>query len=82
MKSVNRDLLVLTKRATSNKEAMEEEVEKLHQLLFHIECMSTFCLVNEIVDVNNYKIITNPVRIERIVRNNIFKPFQFISNKN
>lgn len=82
MKSVNRDLLVLSKGTSNDKEAMNREVEKLHELLFHVECMENFCIVNEVIDVNQYKIITNKVKIERIVRNHLLKPFQFISNKN
>ena len=82
MKSVNRDLLVLSKGTSNDKEAMNREVEKLHELLFHVECMANFCIVNEIIDVTNYKIINNKAKIERIMRNSLLKPFQFINNKN
>lgn len=82
MKSANRDLLVLSKGTTKDKEAMNREVEKLHEILFHVECMANFCTVNEVIDVSQYKIITNKAKIERIVRNNLLKPFQFINNKN
>ncbi len=81
MKSVKRDLLVLSKNASIDKLELEHEVEKLHELLFHVECLENFCLANEIIDLNKYKVINDPVRIERIIRSKM-KPFQFINNKN
>jgi len=82
MKSSNRDLLVLSKNASPDPQQLEQEVEKLHEILFHIETLRNFCIVNELIDVNRYKVITKPEKIERIVRENRLKPFQFISNKN
>lgn len=82
MKTSNRDLLVLTRKESCDKEEMQIEVEMLHQLLFHAEAMSNFCKVNEVIDVNRYKIIDKPSKVERIVRRNSQKPFVFISNKN
>lgn len=82
MKSVNRDLLLLTRRSISDKDAVEHEVERLHQILFHVESLHNFCIANEIIDVAAYKVITNPVKIDRIIRNQKLRAFQFICNKN
>jgi hypothetical protein len=82
MKSLNRDLLVLSKNTSPDPQELEHEVEQLHQILFHAETMSNFCMVNELIDVNRYKVITKPRQVERIVREKRLKPFQFISNKN
>jgi hypothetical protein len=82
MKRINRDLLVLSRNASPDPKELEHEVEQLHQLLFHVESLHNFCRVNEIVDVNQYKIITKPNKIERIIREYKLKPFQFVSNKN
>ena len=81
MKSTKRDLLVLSKNASIDKNELEHEVEKLHELLFHVESVKNFCLANEIIDLNKYKVINDPIRIERIISNKM-KPFQFINNKN
>ncbi|MGI8637122.1 MAG: hypothetical protein ACR2KZ_17155 [Segetibacter sp.] len=81
MKSAKRDLLVLSKNASIDKHELEHEVEKLHELLFHVECLENFCIANEIIDLNKYRIINDPVRIERIISSKM-KPFQFINNKN
>lgn len=82
MNSANRDLLLLSKKRSGNKKEMELEVEKLHRLLFYVESMENFCIVNEIIDVNNYKIVQKPAKIEKIVRQLKMKPFVFINNKN
>ena len=82
MKSANRDLLVLSKNASIDESEMELVIEKLNQLLFHAECMENVCLVTEIIDINNYKIIRKPKKIEKIISFNKLKRFQFIHNKN
>ena len=82
MKSAKRDLLVLSKNVSTDQREMQLEVEKLHELLFHVESIENFCIANEIIDLNNYKIIQNPVKIQRIVGKNKMKAFQFINNKN
>jgi len=82
MKSSTRDLLVLSKNASIDQREMERVIEKLNQILFNVEAMENICLVNEIIDLNNYKILTNPRKIEKIISNNKLKRFQFIHNKN
>ena len=78
----NRDLLVLSKKVPLDPQELEHEVKKLHELLFNTETMKNFCVANEIIDVNRYKIISKPLLIEQIVSRNKLKPFQFICNKN
>jgi hypothetical protein len=61
---------------------MQLEVEKLNQILFHVEAIENLCLANEIIDINNYKILSKPEKIEKVISNNRLKPFQFIHTKN
>ncbi len=82
MKSPSRDLLVLSKKASIDKVEMEREIEKLNQLLFYAESIENLCLLTEIIDLNYYRIIRKPQKIEKILSNNKLKPFQFIHNKN
>ena len=82
MKSGNRDLLLLTKYEVPNSKAMERELAFLNDLLFTVENLHTFCFVNEIIDLNKYKIITKPHLIHQIIRERRIKPFVFIFNKN
>ena len=81
MKSSNRDLLVLSKSASSNKKDMDREVEKLHYMLYKAESIENFCIANEIIDINRYKIIDKPSKMEKLLSKPL-KPFQFINNKN
>ena len=82
MTSQNRDLLVLTKRETMNASELEHEVELLVHLLFHVESLDSFCVANEVIDVNRYKIIRKPHVIKQIVRSLKLNAFVFISNLN
>ncbi len=82
MKSANRDLLVLSKKESLDPSQLEQEVEQLHEILFHVETLRHLCNVSEIIDVNRFKIISKPIKVERFLREHKLKPFQFISNKN
>jgi hypothetical protein len=82
MKSLNRDLLVLSKKESVDKRELELEVEKLHAILFHAEAMDKFCIANEIIDINNYKVINDSAKIEKLIKQSKLKPFVFINNKN
>ncbi len=82
MKSSNRDLLVLSKNISTDEIEMKLEIEKLNQMLLHAEVIENLCMVNEIIDINNYKIVRKPKKIEKIISNKRLKPFQFIHTKN
>lgn len=82
MKLSNRDLLVLSKNVSTDQKEMELVIEKLNQLLFHVESIENLCLVNEIIDINNYRIISKAKKVEKIIVGNRLKRFQFIHNKN
>ncbi|MEX6688772.1 hypothetical protein QTN47_14790 [Danxiaibacter flavus] len=78
----NRDLLVLTRSFTMNRQQMDREIELLHELLFRTESIEAFCIANEVINVNSYKIIHKPHVIWRTARAKELKPFVFICNKN
>lgn len=78
----SRDLLLLSKKASPDPKEVEHEVEQLHEILYHAEAFSNFCVANEIIDLNRYKIIQKASHIEKIIREKSLKPFQFLSNKN
>lgn len=82
MKSAKRDLLVLSKNVSTDQREMQLEVEKLHDLLFLVEALENFCIASEIIDLNKYKIIDEPNKVQKIIIKNKIKPFQFINNKN
>lgn len=82
MKSSNRDLLVLSKNISTDEREMQLEVEKLNKLLFDAEAIENLCVANEIIDINNYKIVRKAKKIEKIISRKKTKPFQFIHTKN
>ena len=82
MKSPNRDLLVLLKNEFMSEQAIEEEVERLNALLFHVESVHTFCVAHEIIDLNKFKIYQDQKTVMHVIRQKETKPFQFISNMN
>lgn len=82
MNPLNRDLLVLTKKVTMSPSELEHEVEQLSNLLYHVENLRSFCLANEIFDLNRYKVIRKRAVLEESLRALRNKPFVFICNKN
>ena len=82
MNMYNRDLLVLSKQNAFYPDKIQQEVEWINSLLNKVEVMQQFCIVNEVIDVNKYKIIQKPHIILQIIREKSLKPFVFISNKN
>jgi len=65
-----------------NPEELEHEVELLVDILFHVENLDAFCVANEIIDLNKYKIIQKPLFIKQLLREKNPKPFVFINNRN
>ena len=82
MKTPDRDLLVLMKDEFATEQFMAFELEKLNDLLFRYETLENFCLAHEVFDLNNYKILRGTRYLQRIVRQQELKPFQFLCNKN
>jgi hypothetical protein len=82
MKSSNRDLLVLVKDDFESEQAMQSTLHALNEMLFHAESYENCCLVNEIIDLNRYKIYSSPEKMMKVLQQPNLKPFQFICNKN
>lgn len=82
MKPGNRDLLVMTKNQFNDPTELEHEVELLNEILYEAESIKNFCVANEIIDVNRYKIIRKPHLIIHALREKKNTPFVFVYNKN
>ena len=81
MDKFNRDLLVLFKEK-SNPQAIEHEVELLHELLFYVEKVENLVSVYEVINVNKYRISSNKKLVRETLGNKVLKPFVFLYNKN
>jgi hypothetical protein len=82
MNKFNRDLLVLFKEELMNPQAIEHEVEMLHELLYCVEKMDNLIVAHEIINLNKYKVFTDKNIIRETLRQTELKPFVFLNNKN
>jgi hypothetical protein len=81
-KRLNRDLLVLFKQEFKSPQAIEFEVEWLHDLLFDVEQVDNFVLAHEIIHLNRLKVLQTSFEIKKLLRNRKEQPFVFLSCKN
>jgi len=77
-----RDLLVMLNNEQRSQQAIDQEVEWLHDVLFHVEELDNFCNAHEVLDLNRYRVINNINQIRKTVLRKALKAFEFISNKN
>jgi hypothetical protein len=82
MNKFNRDLLVLFKEELMNPQAIEHEVEMLHELLYSVERIDNLIVAHEVINLNKYKIITDESIVRMTLRENELRPFIFLNNKN
>jgi hypothetical protein len=82
MNKSNRDLLVLFKEELMSPQAIEHEVEMLHELLYDVEQIDNLVTAHEVINFNSYKIQNQYHIIRNTIRRKELKPFIFLSNKN
>lgn len=82
MNKSNRDLLVLFKEELMSPQAIEHEVEMLHELLYNVEQIDNLVTAHEVINLNNYKIQNQYHIIRNTIRRKELKPFIFLNNKN
>ena len=78
----NRDLLVFTNKDSMDQHELERHIEFLNNLFYSVETSNAAFIANEIIDVNRYKVITNPRHVSAVLQSPELKPFVFVSNKN
>ena len=82
MNKSNRDLLVLFKEDMMSPQAIEHEVELLHELLYMVERIENLVIAHEVININRYKIQSDFHTIREAIRMKKLKPFVFLNNKN
>lgn len=82
MNNMNRDLLVLFNQELMTPQALEHQVNKLHELLFHVERTDNIVHSYELIDMNRSRVSIDPVQIKKHIRQRKFKPFLFLNNRN
>lgn len=82
MNRINRDLLVLFNQDLMSPQAIEQEVERLHEMLFQVERLDNLVIAHEVIDINKYKIIKKDRILRDTIRLQVLKPFVFLLCKN
>jgi hypothetical protein len=82
MNNINRDLLVMFNQELMSPQAIEQQVELLHELLLDVERMENLAIAHEVIDLNKYKVINKYAVIKDTFRMQELKPFIFLNCKN
>jgi len=82
MNKSNRDLLVLFKEELMSPQAIEHEVEMLHELLYGVEKLDNLVTAHEVININRYKIQNDFKIVRETLRKKNLKPFVFLNNLN
>jgi hypothetical protein len=82
MNNINRDLLVMFDQELMSPQAIEQQVELLHELLLNVERMDNLAIAHEVIDLNKHKVIKKYTVIKDTIRMQELKPFVFLNCKN
>ncbi|MFM2359301.1 MAG: hypothetical protein RLY16_1294 [Bacteroidota bacterium] len=82
MNKINRDLLVMFNQELMSEQAIEQEVELLHEMLFHVERLDNLVVAHEVIDLNKYKIYSKNILVKNVIRVQELQPFVFLNCKN
>lgn len=82
MNRMNRDLLVLFNQELLSPQAIEHEVELLHELLHIVERLDNLVIAHEIIDLNKFRVTNKTIIVREVIRKQDLKPFVFLNCKN
>ncbi len=82
MNNPNRDLLVLFNQQLMTRQALEQEVSMLHEMLFNVERLDNLATAHELIDLNTYRVRTKSFLVKAFFRMKKEEPFVFLCNKN
>ena len=82
MNNPNRDLLILFNKELMTPQAIEHEVELLHELLYGVERIENLIIAHEVIDLNKYRIISKAPELRNTLRQRQLKPFVFLNCRN
>lgn len=63
-------------------QAMQHEVEMLHELLYNVERLENLVTAHEVLNLNKSKVISKRNELRFILRQRELKPFVFLNCKN
>jgi hypothetical protein len=81
VKSADRDLLVISKNALTNDDALQQEIEILNYLLPGVEVLQNIANSSEIFDLNRCRTFKTSQSVSKQLQKTL-RSFVFICNKN
>jgi len=82
MNNPNRDLLILFNQELMTPQALQHEVDMLHELLYEVERVDNLAIAHEVLDINKHKLIKKQHELRGIIRQRTIKAFVFLNCKN
>ena len=70
------------KEELMNPQAIEHEVEMLHELLYSVERTDNLVVAHEVINLNKLKVSSDENVIRETIGLKELKPFVFLNNKN
>ncbi len=78
----NRDLLILFNQELMTPQAIEHEIERIHEILYDVERIDKLADSHEAIDLNRHKVIQKRPVLIRVLRSRELKPFVFLNCRN
>jgi hypothetical protein len=82
MNRSNRSLLVLFNHEFMSPNAIEHEVDMLHELLYKVEHLENVIVSHEVIDLNKHRITNKAIALRKIFRERKVQGFVFLNNLN
>ena len=82
VKTSDRDLLVISKNALQNDDALQQEIQILNVLLPAVEVLQNIANSSEIFDLNKCRTFKTPNSVFRQLQEKAMRSFVFLYNKN
>lgn len=82
MATLRRDILLMRREINPDPKMIEREVTSLDQLLRETESTENYYASFELIDLNRFVILHDKLHINKAMKRNALKPFQFLVNRN
>jgi len=82
MKGSKRDIIILRRKAFPNRRSIELEVILLNSMLQAIENSEKMLSSFEMLDLNRFRLVSQPNLLAKAIKDPSPKPFEFLINKN
>jgi len=78
----NRDLLILFNQELMTPRAIEDAIERIHEILYDVERADNLAISHEIMDVSKNRVNRESFIIRRHLRSRELPPFVFLNCRN